>query len=500
MTDNLPASDTIAPQWQRQIAILRELAHKADIHADLVDAVDPRWQGRIQVHNGASEIRFLPLGDTLNQGRMLRVRAKARWTFELTDKPVHGKMGTVVKKQVVPFERGATALNEFLGLILEGRETPSVKQGTNAWGDMVASFRRYAHGDRTKADLLESVDPKWTKVSEANDNGQRLEIQRLGDTPRDGAKLIIRLDGDRYLFELRHQESTGRDDVLREAEVTIADAPLLLNELLATMLSDRLERSKSVHVTAQEVFKTMLRQQIAPALREMGFKGSGNNYQMSREGYRIQIELQRSKWSTRDSVQFDANVSVRHPPTVELFNEANQRARQQGKAMENLGWNFHPRLSQLARPNTTQFSWIVRPNEPSEPVAHDFIEAVRNRFLPVIEEEIRRPLPSPTPLTERADKTYKSVVYFLAQLGRDAASQVEGALGHGETPDQVAHALVVDQALDPVEAIKALRDGGDMTLDAAKEVVRRNLPPDRQVTPEQLDEAFKDLDEEPDQG
>jgi hypothetical protein len=500
MADGLP-NDTISPQWQRQIAILREVAHKVDIHADLIATVDTQWQARIQVNNNAGEIHLLPLGDTLNQGRLLRIRAKARWTFELWDKPVHGVMGTVVKKQVVPFERGTGTLNEFLGVMLEGRASTSAALVTTTWDDKVESFRRYSHADRMKADLLESVNPKWTYVSEVNDNGQRVEIQRLGDTPRDGVKLNVRLNSDRYLFELRHQESTGRDDVLREAETTIVDAPSLLDELLTTMLSEKVERSNSAHVTAQEVFKTMLRQQIAPGLREMGFKGSGNNYQMSREGYRIQIELQRSKWSTRDSVQFDANVSVRHPPTVELFNEANQTARQQGKAMENLGWNFHPRLSQLARPNTTQFSWVVRPNEPSEPVAHDFIESVRDYFLPVIEEEVRRPLTSPTPLNERADQTYKSVVYFLAQMGREPASQVEGALGHGETPDQVADALLVEQGLGPIEAIRALRDGGGMSLDAAKEIVRRNLSPDRQVPPEQLwDEALKDLDEEPDEG
>jgi hypothetical protein len=115
MADEVPPNTTISTHWHRQIAILRELAHKGDIHADLVEAVDPQWRDRIQVHNGGSEIRFLPLGNTLNKGRILRVRAKARCSFELWDKPVHGVMGTVIKKRVVPFERGAETLNEFWG-------------------------------------------------------------------------------------------------------------------------------------------------------------------------------------------------------------------------------------------------------------------------------------------------------------------------------------------------------------------------------------------------
>jgi hypothetical protein len=413
-------------------------------------------------------------------------------------------MHVVLKRKVVPFERGEATLDDFLGAMFEGREPNSAAQGTSTWGDEAASFRRHSHAKRTKAELLESVNPKWMHVSEANDNGQRVEIQRLGDTPKDGVKLNIRLDGDRFLFELWHRESTGRDDVLREAEATIADAPPLLDELLTTMLSDRVERAKTAHLTAQDVFKMMLQQQIAPALREMGFKGSGNSYKMSRDDYRIEIQLQRSKWSTRDSIQFDANVSVLHSPTIELFNEANRRARQQAKAIESMGGGgggFHDRLNSLARRNALGFPWIVRPDEPSEPVAHDFIEAVRDYFLPVIEEEVRRPLASPTPLDQRTDRTYKSAVYFLAQMGLDAARQVEGALDHGETPDQVAHALVVEQALGPIEAIKALRDGGGMTLDTAKVIVHRNLPPDRQAAAEQLwDEALKELDEEQDEG
>lgn len=407
---------TTAPKWQRQIAILRELAHKTDIHADLVDTVDPRWRGRIQVHDGGSEIRFLPFGDTLNQGRLLRVRVKARWSLELTDKPVHGRMGTVIKRRVVPFEQGGVALNEFIGAMLEGRRSEPVGQDTTTWDDTVASFRQDADAERTKADLLESVLPKWTHLSEAHDNFQRVEIQRLGDAPGDGIKLNIRLDGAIFLFALRHQDWTGRDDVLREAAVTISDAPPLLEELLGTMLSDRADRSRATHATAQDVFKAMLRQEIAPALRALGFKGSGNRYEMSRDEYRIQIQLQRSKWSTRDSVQFDANLSVIHPATMALFNEQNQSARQQGKAMEGSG-SFHSRLNTLSRRNTHGFPWIIRANEPTEPVAHDFIEAIRRDFLPVIEEEVHRPLRRPTPLSERANQTYKSPDDLLRHMG-----------------------------------------------------------------------------------
>jgi hypothetical protein len=167
--------------------------------------------------------------------------------------------------------------------------------------------------------------------------------------------------------------------------------------------------------TAQAAFKIMLRDQIAPALRQMGFKGSGNNYEMFRGEHRIVIQLQRSKFSTRDSVQFDANVSVVHPPTIELFSKENERARQQGKDLE-VGGGYNNRLNNLAGRNTYGFPWIVKPDEPSEPVAYDFIDCIRQYFLPVIEEEIRRRLPSPTPSNKRADRSYLDEGWLARQM------------------------------------------------------------------------------------
>src|ERR1700691_2996537 len=193
-------------------------------------------------------------------------------------------------------------------------------------------------------------------------------------------------------------------------DMTPADATAMLIEVILygrhTVRIRTMTGRPAAVDTAQTAFKIMLRDQIAPALRKMGFKGSGNSYEMFRDGYRVLIQVQRSKFSTRDSVQFDANVSDVHPPTIELFNKENERARQQGKDLEN-GGGYSDRLNNLAGGNAYGFPWIVKPDEPRGPVAEDFIECVRRYFLPVIEEETRRPLPSPTPLNERADRSYR---------------------------------------------------------------------------------------------
>jgi hypothetical protein len=58
----------------------------------------------------------------------------------------------------------------------------------------------------------------------------------------------------------------------------------------------------------------------------------------------------------------------------------------------------------------------------------------------------------------------------------DFAAVVHSSLEAGDTPDQVAKALIEDHHLLPISAIKALRSGSDMSSDEAKEVIKRNLP------------------------
>jgi hypothetical protein len=68
----------------------------------------------------------------------------------------------------------------------------------------------------------------------------------------------------------------------------------------------------------------------------------------------------------------------------------------------------------------------------------------------------------------------------------DFAALVRSALDAGKTPDQIARSLVEDHRLLPISAIKALRSGGGMTSDAAKNLVKRNLPPEQWAAAEKL--------------
>ena len=77
----------------------------------------------------------------------------------------------------------------------------------------------------------------------------------------------------------------------------------------------------------------------------------------------------------------------------------------------------------------------------------------------------------------------RSVVH---DLGVDFAEVVRSSLEAGDTPDQVAQALLEVHGLLPISAIKALRSGGGMTSDRAREIIKRNLPAERWVAVEIL--------------
>jgi hypothetical protein len=78
----------------------------------------------------------------------------------------------------------------------------------------------------------------------------------------------------------------------------------------------------------------------------------------------------------------------------------------------------------------------------------------------------------------------------------DYAASVRSALEAGNTPDQVARALIENHHLLPISAIKALRSGANMTLGEAKEVVHRNLPAGQRAAAERLwDEIFAAMDD-----
>jgi hypothetical protein len=72
--------------------------------------------------------------------------------------------------------------------------------------------------------------------------------------------------------------------------------------------------------TAQVVFERMLREEVAPALRELGLRGSGQRFRLPSESHWALLAFQKSQWSDADEIRFTVNVMTvsetfgRHSP------------------------------------------------------------------------------------------------------------------------------------------------------------------------------------------
>jgi hypothetical protein len=62
--------------------------------------------------------------------------------------------------------------------------------------------------------------------------------------------------------------------------------------------------------SAQETYKAMLRDHVAPALRELGLTGSGSTYRLPDDHYWAQVGFQGSRYDEPREVAFTVNLSV----------------------------------------------------------------------------------------------------------------------------------------------------------------------------------------------
>src|SRR5947209_7169681 len=62
--------------------------------------------------------------------------------------------------------------------------------------------------------------------------------------------------------------------------------------------------------SAQETFKRMMREQVAPQLRALGFKGSGQRFTLPSDSHWALLGFQRSAWGDSRKGKFTINLTV----------------------------------------------------------------------------------------------------------------------------------------------------------------------------------------------
>jgi hypothetical protein len=140
--------------------------------------------------------------------------------------------------------------------------------------------------------------------------------------------------------------------------------------------------------TAQATFSAMMKDDVAPALRRLGFKGSGQVFSLPLESHFALIGFQKSVHSDSNEVRVTANVSV---IPVSVWEESRtERSYLPATPAPNTFYGsfaWQKRIGQLL-PEGQDTWWVVQANADPASVAAAIIETVRDYALPAMKAQI----------------------------------------------------------------------------------------------------------------
>jgi hypothetical protein len=145
----------------------------------------------------------------------------------------------------------------------------------------------------------------------------------------------------------------------------------------------------SAKEAAQDTFKRMLRTQVAPALREMGFKGSGQHYLMPHGEYWALLGFQRHKYSDAKEVRFTVNVSAGSKAGWSTYRSEHPFLPERPSANMYGGYLAWERIGALL-PETRDKWWCVRAGAATAGTAEEVLVAIRRYALPWLSERMKR--------------------------------------------------------------------------------------------------------------
>lgn len=138
--------------------------------------------------------------------------------------------------------------------------------------------------------------------------------------------------------------------------------------------------------TAQETYQAMVRDDIAPRLRELGFRGSRSVYSLPDDHYWRLLGFQRSVSSNRERVSFTLNLTLADKAAWQaaLQTHAWIGSRPSG----NVGaYGLPPEIVEVARigeliPGKDDVWWELPAGGAAEPLASEVLDAIETYGLP----------------------------------------------------------------------------------------------------------------------
>lgn len=143
--------------------------------------------------------------------------------------------------------------------------------------------------------------------------------------------------------------------------------------------------------TAQETYTATLKTSIAPRLRTLGFKGSGQNYSLASDDHWAMLAFQKSTSSDRRRVRFTANVLVVSRSGWDQARTRSPHLPERPTASTYWGtFVWQKRIGELL-PDGEDTWWEIAAGGNGEEVADAVVSAVREYVLPAMRRRMARP-------------------------------------------------------------------------------------------------------------
>lgn len=136
---------------------------------------------------------------------------------------------------------------------------------------------------------------------------------------------------------------------------------------------------------AQDEYKRMLREEIAPGIRALGLKGSGGTFVLPDPDHYLLVGFQGSQSSTADAVRFTVNLAV---ISKEAWEEGWQPWWGKPSATTQGPVGTYMRLGELM-PEHDDLWWELAPGTDAAALAAEVVQAVQQFGLPGLMENRR---------------------------------------------------------------------------------------------------------------
>jgi Domain of unknown function (DUF4304) len=140
--------------------------------------------------------------------------------------------------------------------------------------------------------------------------------------------------------------------------------------------------------TALDIFRKMMREQIAPEPRRMGFKGSGQSFTLPSKTHWVLLGFQKSMTSNAKAVRFTVNLTAASKQAwVHARRDHSYLGEHPGANISYGDFAWQRRIGQLL-PDGRDTWWTVATRASVESVRVEVLNAIRTYALPAIEQQL----------------------------------------------------------------------------------------------------------------